>query len=889
MSVSFAYPWVLGGLVLAALVPLLAWRSRFGLSRGRTRLAAATRALTVAAVVVAVAEPAIGLPTTELAVAPVVDRSASVAASERSVLERRLGALRQRMPGVTVVDVAAAPPGPRTDLSGDVAVAAAILPRDRVRRVLLASDGRDHGGMLPQVVAAARRIGVHVDVLPLGEAPAADTAWVRRIDVPALVRAGETLDVGVELGAAREARATVELRLRGPRLAGDARGGRIRPAEDGGRVVATREVRLTRGTSVHRFEVAFPDDEGTVGLEARLRSPATTVAQNDRARALVRLTPRPRVLVVHELEGGARPALGDVFSAAGFSVETVRAPSLRLDREALERLALVVLDQVDLTHVTDAQQRALREWVELRGGGLVTITSSHAVRREPDTLREIEPIAPPPLIPEPRPLEVVLVIDRSSSMDGRPMASARQAAVSAVRALREDARVGVVAFSSHADRVLPLSGADRRAETVSFIGSLFASGGTDIGAALRAANGLLTDDPRYIHHVILLSDGESDPPPAIAAAQAIAERGATISVITLGYASPLMAQIARIGRGRYHVTQSVGSLPTLMVRESQFRQQPANRSVSFVPEVVTPSPLLEGVDLSHAPPLGGFALAEVKRGADEVLRGPDGFPILAHWHRGLGQVATFTSSTDGAWADGWRMWPGFHGFWTAIARAMLRPRTTDPVSVRVVADARRPDVRRVLVSAPTLAEEPAPVVAIARAPGDDGAPLALRPVAPGVFAGDVSLADGFVAVARMPWDPDPTAAAGEDRSYPEELGAFGPDREALAALAKLGGGRVLRSLEEAFAPPAAELVPRAVRTPLLAAALLLYLLSLLLLRWPEKRARGTATAGAGAEVTAARTRSSAAPRTSTREPLPVGDSPPPSRGGGASLNQRDAA
>lgn len=849
MSLSFAYPWVLVGLALALAVPALAWRSRFGLSRGRTRLAAATRALAVAAVVLAIAEPSVGLPTTELAVAPVVDRSASVSAAERAALEQRLGAARRRLPEVQVVDVPTAPARARTDLSGDVAFAAATLPGDRVRRVLLATDGRDHGGRLAHAVAAARRGGAHVDVLPLGDARPADTAWVRRLDVPGLARAGETLDVGVELGAVGEQRARLELRLRGPRVAGGA--DPARPGDDG-EVVATREVTLTRGTSVHHVEVVFPDEEGTVQIEARLLSPATPVADNDRARALVRLTPRPRVLVVHELEGGARPALAEVFSSARFTVETVRAASLRLDRDALERLALVVLDQVDLTHITDAQQRTLREWVERRGGGLVTITSGHAVQREPDTLRELEPVAPPPLIPEPRPLEVVLVIDRSSSMDGRPMASARRAAVSAVQALREDARVGVVAFSGQADRVLPLSGADQRAETASFISSIFASGGTDIGAALRAANRLLTDDPRYIHHVILLSDGESDPAPAIAAAQAIAARGATISVITLGFASPLMAQIAQIGRGRYHVTQSVGNLPTLMVRESQFRQQPASRNALFVPEVASPSPLLEGVDLRGAPPLGGFALAETKRGADEVLRGPDGFPILAHWHRGLGQVATFTSSTDGAWADRWRAWPGFHTFWTAIARATLRPRTTDPVSVRVVADPRRPEVRRVLVAAPTLAEDPAPVVMVARRAGEDGTPLAVRPVAPGVFAGEVPLEAGFVVIARMPWDPDPTAAAGEDRSYPEEFTAFGADRDALGALAALGGGRVLRGPEEAFSPPAAEPVPRAMRAPLLAAALALYLLGILLLRLPEKRrARGAESARRGGAQQAA--------------------------------------
>ena len=142
-------------------------------------------------------------------------------------------------------------------------------------------------------------------------------------------------------------------------------------------------------------------------------------------------------------------------------------------------------------------------------------------------------MAPPPAIPEPRPLEIVLVIDRSSSMSGRAMASARRAGMAAVRALRADARAGVVAFSSTPDCVLPLQDMEHRADLLTFLGSINATGGTDIGAALAAARRTVSSDPRYIRHVILISDGESAPAPAIAQAHAIADMGVSISVVTI--------------------------------------------------------------------------------------------------------------------------------------------------------------------------------------------------------------------------------------------------------------------------------------------------------------------------------------------------------------------
>lgn len=824
MSVSFGFALGLFTLLLVPLVPLFAWRSRYGLSRRRTAMVTVTRALVVLLVALALADLRVGLPDDALTVAPIVDGSASITGAERAGVQALLANLRAPATPtgrreVTFVDV---PPSSRnserTDLAPEVLLATAMMPPGRLRRVLLATDGRDQGGALLQAVASAARAGVHVEVLPLGDAPTADGFLVSRLEVPRLVRGGETLDVGAELRATRETSASLEVLV-------------------DERVVSTERVTAAEGTSVHRVSVTFPDDEGVHQVEVRATSPASSVVENDHLRALVQVTPRPRVLLVHQLAAGGEPALASVLRAARYGVDAVRVPEATLTADALERYALVVLDELDLATLSDAQQSALRQWVERRGGGLVTITGDHAVRREPDTLREIEPVKPPAAIPEPRPLELVLVLDRSSSMDGNPISTARRAAALAVMSLRVDATAGFVAFSDGADHVrapVPSTGFE---ELAAYINTVGASGGTDLGAALRAAASVVTSDPRYIHHVILLSDGESDPEPALAAARMVAGRGATISVISLGSRNPLMAEIAAIGRGRYHVTQSVGSLPSLMVRESQFRQQPGSRQVSFTTSVVTPSPLLDGTDVASAPALTGFALADARQEADTLLSAPDGMPLLAHWHRGLGQVATFTSATSGGWADGWRAWPGYHALWSGIARAMLRPRTADPVGVRLDRDPRRLDSRLLTITGPTIGSDPIPVVRLSRARTGEAETPALRLVGPGVWQSEVSVGDGFVVSARMPWDLEPTAAAAVDHSYAEELSAFGADRDALTALATLGGGRVLATPADVLAKTGAEeSFPRSLRFPLLCAALALYLLGLLLLRLPEKRA-----------------------------------------------------
>lgn len=818
MSVDVGWPLALFGLLLCPLLVIAARRSRYHASRGRLRFVTATRVLCVALVVLAVADLRIEWRTNDLSVTTVVDGSASISAPERAAIEQRLSQVRSSSPGVRFEPVVpAASANGDAELARAIGTAVATAPRDRARRILLATDGRDATGNVRRAILAARRSGVSVSILPAGASPPIDAVAVSGVEVPRLVRAGETLEVAVVLTAGAPFATTLHATVDGE------------PA-------ATEQANLPEGTSTHALSITFPEDEGVHELEVRAQTSGDPLPENDRFTTRVRVLSHPRVLVVHDGEGDPS-ALATVLGDARLTVETATIAEVPGDAGALDRYALVVLDEIDPGDLSEEQQRAVRVFVEDLGGGLIDATGTHAVRRQPEILREIEPVRPPPAIPEPRPLELVLVIDRSSSMDGAPVARARQAGIAAVRALREDALVGVVAFSHGADYVMNPVPHEQFEDVAGYISRITAAGGTDIAAALGAANRIMGEDPRYIHHVILLSDGESDPTPALAQARALAGAGVTISAITLGPRSALMAEIARIGRGRYHVTRNPGSLPSLFVREAQYRQPPAHRQVRFNPRVDVEHPMLEGIDFESGPPLHGHTLGEAKPGASRLLATPDGNALVAHWHRGLGQVAVFTSSTTGGWANDWRGWPGFRTFWSQAAWSMLRGRAVDPLDVHVREVRGAPEMREVIVVGPTVAAEPAPVVRLARGRGSDaGEELELEASGPGMWRAVVPVDQGFLVEARMPNDPEPTAAAGADAPYPQELAVFGPDLDRLRGWAELGDGRVLADARQIVDDVRPETIRRSLRTALLAAALLFYLLGLLFLRLPDRAA-----------------------------------------------------
>jgi len=820
LDLTVGWPLALWGLCALPLFILFALRSRFPIGLKRRSMVIVTRILAVALVLFAVADLRFSWPTEELAVATVIDGTASIDASDGERVRQALDTVRTANEEVAWIDTTFEDPsGALVTPSTDVAVAVATLPRDRVRRMIVATDGRDSGGHLGASIAAAHRAGVEVSVMPMGDDPPFDLVSVRGLQVPRMVRAGDRIDVAVELHAARDASVNLALAIDGVEL-------------------ATSEAVATRGDSSTNLSVEFPEEEGVHELTIAMVADGDVVLDNNRWRSLIRVSPKPQVRILFDPENGP-PVLAQLLEEGGMRVVATPITGAPTHARELEDVNLVIVDEADPNDLTEGQQHVIRNWVENEGGGLISVTGRHPIRRAPRVFREIEPIQIPPAIPEPRPLELVLVIDRSSSMSGIKMMQARNAAVAAIRALRADARVGVVAFSGGADRVMAAVGMDQREDAIAFVQGIHASGGTNIGAALGAASRVMSNDPRYIHHTILLSDGVSNPENALAAAQVLAGRG-SISTITIGPRNDLMARIAQMGRGRYHVTNAAGSLPSLFVREAQYRQPPAHRRVSFRPRVVTRLAMLEGVPFEEAPRLGGYALSGLRRGATMVLAAPDRRPALAHWHRGLGQVATFASATSGPWANDWRAWDGFREFWVSMAEGMLRTRPIQPPQLSLAPHPLVEGVQVATVLAPTISSEQVPIVRIFREAGR-AEPLELIERGPGVWQTELLEDEGFLLDARTPVDERPTVALGFDRPYHPELSVFGSDAAELRRLAAAGGGSVLSSASEILDDVEEQAVMRSLRTPLLAAALFMYLLGLFLLRLPDHSVSATVT------------------------------------------------
>lgn len=109
------------------------------------------------------------------------------------------------------------------------------------------------------------------------------------------------------------------------------------------------------------------------------------------------------------------------------------------------------------------------------------------------------------------PLNICLVLDRSTSMQGEKMDILKATAIQLLRSLRPQDVLSIVAFSDRAEVIVPASISLDKKKQEGRIQMMQASGATEIYYGLEAGLNELrrTHDPSRVNHLILLTDGNT--------------------------------------------------------------------------------------------------------------------------------------------------------------------------------------------------------------------------------------------------------------------------------------------------------------------------------------------------------------------------------------------
>jgi Ca-activated chloride channel family protein len=208
-------------------------------------------------------------------------------------------------------------------------------------------------------------------------------------------------------------------------------------------------------------------------------------------------------------------------------------------------------------------------------------------------------------VAESRNVDMVIVLDRSGSMQGRKIEDARQAVLMLLSNLSPKDRFALVTYSDGVQHVSPLNKVteNHREQLETLIHRITASGGTNLGAGLQAAINLLASvaENKNARKVILISDGLAnkgitDPDRLGAMAGVAVKKEFVVSTVGIGnnFNELLMTTIADRGAGNYYYLENPMAFAEVFQKELFFSKatMAANVSISF--------PLNNGISLVNA-------------------------------------------------------------------------------------------------------------------------------------------------------------------------------------------------------------------------------------------------------------------------------------------------
>ena len=444
-----------------------------------------------------------------------------------------------------------------------------------------------------------------------------------------------------------------------------------------GRAIGSQFVRLRDGENPFLLSYTAPGP-GWHSFQARIVLHSDAVPVNDALAATVDVIAAPRVLEVAPA-GSPGDAVASTLRREGLALTVVTPPGFPTAVASLAGLDAIVLDDVPAAALDRAQVAALRDAVAAGGLGLLVLGGPHSFSLGGYAHTRLEQMLPvASLVPgalQRGNVAIELVLDHSGSMidllGGIPKIDALRIAGAQVAhyigAHHDD--LGIVDFDIAPHVLVPMQSVDSAAAergVVARVDGLQATGGTNIYAGLRAGLAQLERSNAPEKHMILMTDGISEPEKYAPLLARLARDHIQVATVALGSDADttLLRRIADATGGHYYRVTNAHSLPALFYRETQFAVRPVTVRGHVTVSVGGDSPVIRSLLGGSLPALRGNVITTLKAGAqaDLLAAAPSARknPALARWQDGAGRVVAFTPGVGAPFAPSWaaesRLW-----------------------------------------------------------------------------------------------------------------------------------------------------------------------------------------------------------------------------------------
>jgi len=774
--VTLTHPWIAALSIIPLAWIVFSWRST------PRRLNLLLKGLTFSAILLAFTEPVITIPESRTGLVALVDTSGSITTEDLShadslvaQIERHKGRNWLRVVPFASRTRPLSPEeanGPRfvhsvgengTNLEAALTGSMAAIPSGHVPRLLLISDGNENEGGTARAIAELQQLHVPVDVIPLA-GRSVSALQLESVSMPREAYAGEQIPIDLDINSPDNELAAVEISADGKNL-------------------GTSTIELKSGGNTVRVH-ARVRSSGVTAIAGRIRRHDGSVLEFNQAVELR----RAKVLYLSTDPAGSDNNLLQAFTEADFDLSR---DASQLGRE-LSAFQLIVLNNPDLKAFSAAEKSRVEEYVK-GGGGLLLIGGERQAYKDEKQMDALDRALPAKIAP-PRTPEgtcVALIIDKSSSMEGRKIELARLSAIGVVDHLRPTDSIGVLIFDNSFQWAVPMRRAEDRSLIKRLISGITPDGGTQIAPALAEAYRRVLPSGATYKHIVLLTDGISEEGDSMDLAKEAAEHDVTISTVGLGQDvnRSYLEKVAAIAGGKSYFLNEPQGLEQILLKDVQDYTGSTAVERSLRPIVQQKAEVLKDTGIEDAPPLRGYVRFTAKPDAEAILSIDEQRkdPLYVRWQYGLGRAAIFTSDAKSRWAQEWVTWPGFDKFWINVSRDLLTH--TDVSEAHAQFDPAENDViltYRLASQTPEPATIP-PVFALG--PGGFEKPVSVHKIAPRSYEGRIHIGNlhGLFRIRPL----EDSSAFPEIGLYREEaeLHDYGTNETLLRQISTLTGGR----------------------------------------------------------------------------------------------------
>lgn len=700
----FVHPLWLWMLVPVIVLALLHFTPRRGLSGARAGLVVGLRCGSYVLLVLALARPLTERTDRGRTVVAVVDLSASVSDADLEAASSHLQTLSRQARGrerlrLVVFDgqprevqrgaeglaawslaglrgtpggsgsTTTQPTGGGSALADALELAGALIPRGADGRVVLLSDGLENRGDARAVAYRLAQRHIPIEAKVIGSRRAREVI-LRSASLPAAAAVASTVNLTVEVESASATSGRLVIRRKSD-------GREIAPALD-----------LSAGLQAISIPLVL-EGEGLVEYAVSVESSADTLSDNNALTAAVEVLPARRVRVVEDQS--AAPATTALAAMLGKAAQVSRLPPEQLGRsDALSEVDLLVLADTPAETLGAEVQARIKEGV-VKGVGLLVTGGRRSFGPggyAGTPLAEIMPLRFSQEVERQDPsTTLVIIIDTSGSMGDTRVNLAREVARLAISRLSPHDKVGIVEFYGAKRWAAPIQPASNAIDLQRALNRLSSSGGTVILPAIEEAYYALQNVQTRTKHVLVLTDGGVETGPFEPLIRKMADHRMTVSTVMVGPGahSAFLASLAHWGRGRFYASPDRFNLPEVIVKQpessmlSPFVEQPTGLTLRRADAVT------EGTDWGAVPAIQGYVRTEARPTADLLLASSLGHPVLARWQFGRGRVAAFTSQLGGEWTRDLSPWPPYARWMSNLARGLYGPGPRQALRIEPVA------------------------------------------------------------------------------------------------------------------------------------------------------------------------------------------------------------